>query len=1603
MEFQKILKKHIEDSYSLREQGTRFEKIIQLYLMTDKKYSDMLETVWMWEEFPYRKEFGKGNDIGIDLVAKTYDNEYWAIQCKAYAEERQIAKKDVDTFLSTSSKTFEIETGEKINFSYRLFVSTTNNWSNTAEETLKNQTPPVARLNLSELENAPVNWFQIENGLFGEKARVHEKKQIRNHQKEALESVNEYFKTSDRGKLIMACGTGKTFTSLKIAENETNKRGLILFLVPSIALLGQTLREWVNDSEEKLNAICICSDPKISKKTSKEEDSNIVNTIDLAMPASTDVESILNQFRNIKKHDGLKVVFSTYQSIEIISKAQKKYLEEDNEFGVFDLIICDEAHRTTGAFEKDKESSFTKVHDNVFIEAKKRLYMTATPRIYSETSKSKANEKDIILCSMDDEVVFGDEIYRIGFGRAVEEGLLSDYKVLILTVSEKDIPSALQKSFAQDGKEFNSDDYSKLIGCVNGLSKQILGDEGTVRVEDDVPMKRAVAFCSTIKNSEEVTGLFNKSTDYYVRTLNANAQSKMVEVNSKHVDGTMNTPQRDELLNWLRATPENPKETRILTNVKCLSEGVDVPSLDAILFVSAKNSEIDVVQSVGRVMRKAPNKKYGYIIIPIMIPSDVKPEEALNDNKKYAVVWTVLNALRAHDDRFNATVNQMEFNKKKPKSIIVGRVDASGRATIEQFSDNSIGEQFSISFSDLQSHIYAKLVEKVGERRYWENWAKDVAKIAETQISKIKNLIETNKKHRKTFDNFIKKLQENINPEIDEKQAIEMLSQHIITKPVFEALFENYSFVEKNAISKSMQKMLALLQDENFEAENKALEEFYRTIKIKVEKIDNAEAKQKIIVELYDKFFKTAFPELVKTLGIVYTPVEVVDFIIHSVEDILKKEFGRNLTDEKVNILDPFTGTGTFITRLLQSGLIKDKDLDRKYKYEIFANEIVLLAYYIATVNIENVYHDLNSKKSYEAFEGIALTDTFQTGEEHIENIQIEGTIEVLEENIKRVNKIKNTPLTVIIGNPPYSVGQKSENDNAKNQSYPVLEKNIADTYAKLTTGKLKSDLYNSYIKAFRWSSNKLDENGGIIGFITDSGWIDKKSFEGFRKTIESEFSSIYIFDLKGAIKGKIGENAKEEGENIFPIMTGVAITILVKNPLNKNKKCEIYYQDIGKKLKKSEKLEIIKNSTIVKLNMKKIIPNKEGDWINKRSENIDKHIPLIDKNKNRKNTFFNFTSLGIATNRDKWAYNFSKKELEKNMKTSISFYNKEIEKFNKKGKYDIKEIEVNKKQISWTDTLKNSLKNNKIITYSEKNIIVSTYRPFTKLNLYYDKNWIHRLYQQPKIFPEKSMTKNKIIITHGNGSRREFIPFICGGIVDLNLFDGGANCYPMYYYEEQNNLNIMLFGETQKYERKDGISDFILNEAKIKYGTQKIEKEDIFYYVYGFLHNQEYRDKYSSDLKKVIPRLPLVDKYSDFIAYSEAGRKLADLHLNYENIPSIPEVRVNGVEKNNFKVEKMRFLSKIDKSKIIFNSAITIENIPTKAYEYVVNGKSAIEWILERYEIKIDKDTGIINDANDWAEEVGNPRYILDLLLSVISLSVQSVGIIENLPKVEV
>lgn len=1557
-----------ESAFDERHKGDLFESLTKKFLEIDPFYGSYFDKVWLYGDWAAETNISK-QDTGIDLVARISETgEIAAIQCKFYAEGAYLDKKEIDSFFTASGKE---------PFRERYIFSTTDNWSKNASDAVEGQQIPTNIVRVQDLDASGVDWsgFNLKNVS---KLGLLKKKSPFPHQLEAIEAAKKHFASADRGKMIMACGTGKTFTSLQIAQEITPKGGTVLFLVPSLALLSQTLKEWKREASINFRAYAVCSDSKLSKQASSED----TRVADLAYPSTTNVEKLASHFQ--KGTDAaLTVIFSTYQSIEVVAQAQSKGLPE------FDLIVCDEAHRTTGVtLAYEDESAFVRVHDNNFIRGSKRLYMTATPRIFAEATKAKAENASAVIASMDDEAKFGGEFHRLNFGNAVSRGLLSDYKVLVLTVSETQVSKSLQKILT-DGDELKLQDAIKIVGCYNGLRKRGANQEDFL--VDKNPMRTAVAFSRSIKDSKRIAELFGTVT----KALNEEAKEKNgLIAEADHVDGTFNVMARNERLDWLKDS-KTENTVRVLSNARCLSEGVDVPALDAVLFLNPRDSQVDVVQSVGRVMRKAEGKQYGYVILPIAVPAGKSAEEALADNKNYKVVWQVLQALRAHDERFDAMVNKIDLTSDSGDVIEI--IDASpGRGFGDWDGDSTPKEKnktvtplFDFDFQDWKDAIFAKIVQKVGQRTYWENWAKDVAEIAKNHISRISHLVDgADPGLELEFKVFLKGLQDNLNPGVSKADAIEMLAQHLITKPVFDSLFEGYAFTLQNPVSISMQRMVDALESASINKESEVLEGFYESVRLRASGITDGAAKQKIVKELYEKFFRLAFAGTSEKLGIVYTPNEIVDFIIHSVDGALRREFGAGLGSSGVHVLDPFTGTGTFIVRLLQSGLISKGQLENKFGTELHANEIVLLAYYVAAINIEETFHEIVGR--YEPFQGIVLTDTFQMseGKDSLDSLG------VFPANNERVVQQNALDIRVLFGNPPYSVGQKDANDNNQNLKYEDLDSRIAATYVKESSSVTRTSVYDSYIRAFRWASDRVGDKG-VVCFVTNGSWLDSNSADGMRKSLEKEFSSLYVLNLRGNQRTQ-GEESRREGGKVFGAgsRTPVAITLLIKNPDSKVQG-QIFYKDIGNYLSREDKLEILSQANSFDgIELREIKPNEQGDWLSQRNAIFETFIAIGDRASkgSESQAIFKMYTNGVTTHRDAWSYNFSKFEVATNTKRSIDYYNKQVDAFEKTGADPSKLVEGNKDKISWVSNLINDLKRRKRAFFDEDEIQLAQYRPFTKQWVYKQRQMVWSPYKTPVTFP--AGFENKGIAITGPGAGSAFAAMGLDIIPDFHAMDTGM-IFPLFFVPEPSTSNATLF-DVLDNGPQSAITDWASTEFEKQLG-HGVTKEQIFYYVYAILNHPEYKSKFAADLKRQLPRIPIL---KEFASLAEIGRVLFILHVDYEtnrkSSVTVTNKYSGASDIENFRVEKMSYGRGGDKSQIVFNNYITISNIPVEVYGFMVGGKSGLDWVVDRYRVTVDKDSGITNDPNSYSED---PKFMLNLVLNVIELSKESLAITNSMP----
>ncbi len=1354
------------------------------------------------------------------------------------------------------------------------------------------------------------------------------------------------------------------------------------------------MREWATQQAIPHRYIGICSDTRAGRT---DEDASLQ---ELELPVTTDPQKISQALQEARS-DALTVVFSTYQSLDLVRQAQ------DEGAPAFDLILCDEAHRTTGVDRPgDKTSPFVLVHDQERIRAAKRLYMTATPRLYTEGAKAKAADRSVEIFSMDDPETYGPEFHRLPFSQAVEQDLLSDYKVIIFGISEEHVEAVLQTHLAGHDSEINITDTAKIVGCWNALQNpEGKGDGSSQR------LSRAIAFTNSIRSSKLLESFWSDIVEQAIGKLPEEERPQALRCEIHHVDGRNHALERKERIEWLKRSDPNgaspngatSASCRILTNARCLSEGIDVPALDAVLFMSPRNSHVDIVQAVGRTMRKAEGKEYGYIVLPVTVPAGTDPAAALDDNERFATVWSVLRALRSHDDRFDVEINQLDLNSSPTKRIVINGDDPE-----------MTPEQIRLLFPPLDldpGAIYAKIVEKCGDRKYWQSWAEDVAEIFPRLISRIEGLLANpaNETLREWFDGFLEELQETINDSITRESATRMMVQHILTGPVFGALFEHYDFAAENPVAKRLDSLTEDFGEFGLENETRDLEGFYESVRQRARGLDNSDARQRVLTELYERFFITATKKDADRLGIVYTPIEVVDFILASADQVLRQEFGRSLSDEGVHVLDPFTGTGTFLVRLLGSKLIRDEDLARNFREELHANEIVLLAYYIAAIHIEEAFHGRRGDaSSYEPFSGIALTDTF--------NLHTERTgfpKEWLPENSERVERQQGLPIQVIVGNPPWSAGQRSAADDNPNVDYPELEQRVSETYARWSSATNKNSLYDSYKMALRWASDRIGEQG-VIAFVTNGSWIDGNVDAGIRACLAEEFSSVYVLNLRGNARTS-GELRRAEGDNAFGqgSRAPVAITILVRNPDAPG--CRILYRDIGDYLKREEKLRILsKAGSLSGLDdWLEIEPDRHHDWTSQRDEAFQEFYPVGSQDAKAgkaDDAIFGLFRNGYYTGRDAYVYNFSRDACVENARKAVADYLgalKELETPQDQTP-DVKAItQRHSSSLRWDSTLLNRLRQLTATEFSDEYVQEAIYRPFVKQYLYADNTLAKRPGLSRDIFPNET-SENRAICVPGIGSTKPFSALMVDTMPDLEVISKGQ-CFPRYRYAESPGGGVLY--DNPGLECIDNISDTALRTFRTHYRDDTITKDDIFDYIYGVLHAPGYRQRFANDLAKELPRVPYAP---DFYAFVEAGRALAERHLGYETCDEYPlEVRGSGQPGGDlfgpsesvleskpelFRISKraMRFKDE-EKTTLIVNDQIQLCGIPAQAHRYEVNGRTPLGWFIDRYKISRDKRSGILNDPNGW---FADPRDLITAIRRIVHLSVETVRIVEGLPE---
>jgi predicted helicase len=876
--------------------------------------------------------------------------------------------------------------------------------------------------------------------------------------------------------------------------------------------------------------------------------------------------------------------------------------------------------------------------------------------------------------------------------------------------------------------------------------------------------------------------------------------------------------------------------------------------------------------------------------------------------------------------------------------------------------------------------------------------AKSVLRILEDQRS-------SNRAFQQSFDTFMTLVQQSINPSLSIEAVEEMLIQHLLTRRIFTTIFNAPGFLQQNAVARELEGVIAtLVQGYGSTVEDflRPLDRFYKALELAAGATEDFAQKQTFLNHVYEKFFQGFAVKVADTHGIVYTPQPIVDFMVKSVEASLQKDFGKSLASEGVHILDPFVGTGNFILRVIREIHEQNpKILRHKFQHELHCNELMILPYYIACLNIEHLYYELTGE--YLAFPGICLVDTFELAEDRQMGM-------FTSQNTDRVQKQKESPIFVVIGNPPYNAGQVNENDNNKNRKYPVMDKRVADTYVKDSKATSVYALQDPYVKAFRYASDKIIANGeGVVCMVTNNGFLDGIAFDGMRKHLRGDYDNIHLFDLRGNARTS-GELRRKEKGNVFSdaIRVGIVISLLERKDDNTNKHATIRLGRVGDYLSSAQKLQCLYDSKEFSImQLMQIDPKSNEGWLGiEMADDWDSLIPLgtKDAKSGKGDAVFNLYSRGLESARDAWVYNFSCESVERNVKKMIDTYNYEVYRFKNEDRTKINLdnfLTNDDTKISWSSKLKECLERGISASFQTSGMRKSIYRPFSFRSVYTDVLLTHRRGQFPQFFPLPD-SENILISCNGIGMDRPFQAIASKFIVDIQLSPNGQ-CFPFYVYDEDGT------------NRRDNITDWGLEQFRSHYSDSTISKMDIFHYVYGLLHDSRYREKYAANLKRELPRIPFA---KHFRVYAEAGKKLMDMHLHYEEQErypvkeewSLPKgfihphgIPVNSIEQvplhERYAVSKMK-RDRIDPTKLIYNDLLTLTGIPSSADHYMLGNRSALNWIIDQYQVSIDKRSGIVNDPNEYCKEINNPRYIVELIQSIITLSMNTNEIVNGLPK---
>ena len=1675
--------------------GERFERLMLEYFRRDPYWMKTFSEIHLWNDWPDSErpdEFKGSGDIGVDLVAKyihpeTGESDWCAIQCKFY-------KNNVD------GPTVQKFIGAAAGFREAIMVCSSD-LSKNGKKAAEQAGEKFHTLNLQKLEQSKFSWPTLKGKLV-DAQYTGETHDINEHQLPVLTSVidgiyrgDKDTKPSDRAQMHLPCGFGKTFTSLRIAEaasKEVSKKKKepfrVLYCVPSISLMGQTMREWAEQSDPALSYkyIGVCSD----RSTGKARDDTIGYLHELEGEVTTNPEKILDRMLAKRSKVDILVTFTTYHSIHLVAEAQRHGAPD------FDLVLCDEAHRTASVAQEDENwtdfdsqtgddkkvmskeelekhygQKFHIVHKEEFIKADKRLYMTATPKVYGDVTKAAASEAgNVGVYSMDDETTFGPVLAQMSFLEAVQKGILCQYEILIVAIDPE------FQQYLDDNKLLTEGDDLEMQIKALGTVKALAGDDEQGRW---LPLPRTIAFNRLIRDSKK----YADSIPVAASRLNSlkDTPEEHIHIDVKHIDGNTPSSERRSALDWLEGAGSDDY-LRMLTNAQCLGEGVDVPALDGVIFMSPKKSVSDIVQQVGRVMRTAPDKEQGYVIIPMIMGHALETGEQFRSSSDYKTVKDVIRALKSHDEMLADHINTKSLTNIGVRHVTaLSKEEREKRTNVTPEEKEKLYQQIALTEQSLVEAIKVEIYNSVSDREYWTRWATDVAEETKNIKNEILEYLKTTD-NKPIYDEFLAGARETMSPNMTDEEAVSFLAQFVVCKPVFEALYSHYDFANNNDVAKILNRVCGELEAGGVGLDLRSkYKNFYRSVEHVAKLTENTEQKYELVKELYETYLTTAFPAETEKLGVVYTPTEIVDWLAKSTDDILRAEFGVKLEDPEVDILDAFTGAGTFLVRLIQmehqredeperTHLISDEALDAKFDNGIYAMEYMPTPYFVADISIEEAYHQRKRQAAikngedpdqipYRNYDNIAMGDTFlQPMKPSTDGHFKDRLFGIDEGNTKQLNKIAQKKITVSMGNPPWRAQQKDATDNNQNNQYPELDSLIDKTYAAHSSAALKNSLYDLYLKALRWSSERIGDEG-IISFVTNGGWLDGAAASGVRACLEEEFDAVYVYNLRGRL------GTEGDGGNVFDVKVPVTMLILVKNP-NQTKKRGIFYTESSEGLSKADKLSLLsKHKSLDVTPWNQITPDRHNDWINQRDETYSTYFVMGDKETKKgdsSNGLMQLYSTGATTQRDLWAYDSNSEELVYRSQLAVDFYNQQLD------SGDTAEFTANPEIFKWHGEVKKAIERGTRID-GEVQVRKASFRPFYPQYMHYEKvlNSRHGVLDQqfPLDLPASNVSIN--VSTKGTDS---FDSLLSNSIPDRHLVGGGDNLlaglgivnlaicvtdktkrefsilmtrilpdrelvhhsqtFSLFRYEKLESVRIrqggifdsvdwdslkdgdvlpdggvIVEGSENMYVRYENILDETLQKFQDHYKDDKITKEDIFFFNYGILHHEGYRKKYKNDLSKGLPRLPFPP---DFHAFAEAGRKLGALHVGYESLPGYDGLRLiknTGFDEDSY--DSWAFTTKKQKLKqqpdgtwrMKVNDHLIIADIPAEAQEYKVNGKTALGWLADRYRIHEDKKhaSGIVNDANALFDD---PRDYVKLVEQIVQLSVETVEIVNSLPE---